>query len=63
MSWAEDGWMGRGKKIIVALKAHTWSNLRLEEETGSRPSIPSHNTEEDINFESLKDLGLEVRIL
>ena len=50
-------------RIVSALKAHTWSNLRLEEEAGSRPSIPSHNTEEDINFESFKDLGLEVRIL
>ena len=50
-------------RIVSALKAHTWSNLRLEEEAGSRPSIPSHNAEEDINFESLKDLGLEVRVL
>jgi len=46
-------------RIVSALKAHTWSNLRLEEEAGSRPSIRSQNTDEDINFESLKNLGLE----
>jgi len=48
-------------RIVSALKAHTWSNLRLEEETGPRPppSIPAPDTEDDINFESLKNLGLE----
>ena len=49
-------------RIVSALKAHTWSNLRLEEEVGPRPipSISAQNTEDDINFESLKSLGLEV---
>lgn len=49
-------------RIVSALKAHTWSNLRLEEEAGPRPlpSIPAQGTDDDINFESLKNLGLEV---
>ena len=51
-------------RIVSALKAHTWSNLRLEEEIGPRPppSIPAPDTEDDINFESLKNLGLEVSL-
>ena len=51
-------------RIISALKAHTWSNLRLEEaasaQPGLPPGLPTQNSEDDINFESLKNLGLEV---
>ena len=55
-------------RIISALKAHTWSNLRLEEAASAQPGLPpdlqpglpTQNSEDDINFESLKNLGLEV---
>ena len=57
-------------RIISALKAHTWSNLRLEDAASSQPGLPpdlhpglpTQNSEDDINFESLKNLGLEVSL-
>ena len=57
-------------RIISALKAHTWSNLRLEEAASAQPGLPpdlqpglpTQNSEDDINFESWKNLGLEVSL-